>query len=89
MQRQAHDLGRIDDPGFHHVEIATALYLEAVIGFGPFQQFADDDRAILSGIGKDPPRRRLQCLAYDIDADLLVSVPRVQPIELIARIRDA
>ena len=32
LQCQAHDLGRIDDAGLHHVDIGAALRVEAVIG---------------------------------------------------------
>src|SRR5258705_5053463 len=74
LQRQTYDLGRIDDASLYHVDIGAALRVEAVIGLALLQELADDDRAILPGIGKNLLCRGLQCPAHNIDADLLVIV---------------
>ena len=43
----AHDLGRIDNPGRHHVLILARLRVKAVIRVMLVSQLADDDRALL------------------------------------------
>src|SRR5712671_2371408 len=70
LQRQTYDLGRIDDASLHHVDIGAALRVETMVGLALLQELADDDRAILSGLGKNLLCRGLQCPAHNIDADL-------------------
>src|SRR5271169_5739018 len=88
LQRQTYNLGRIYDACLHHVDIGAALRVEAVIGLALLQELADDDRAILSGIGKNLLCRRLQCPAHNVDADLLVIVLGVQPAKPLACIKE-
>ena len=41
LQRQAHDLSRVDDAGLHHVGIAALLRVISVVGVVFFQEPAD------------------------------------------------
>ena len=74
----AHDLGRVDDAGLHHVDILAGLGVEAVVGVVLVEQLADDDRAVDAGVLGDLAHRRLQRAADDVDADLLVVVVGLQ-----------
>ena len=76
LQREAHDLGRVDDAGLHHVDILAVLGVEAVVGVVLVEQLADDDRAVDAGVLGDLADRRLQRAADDVDADLLVVIAR-------------
>src|SRR5438309_1522555 len=60
LQRDAHDLGRIDDAGLDHVDILALLGVEAVIGALLLEQLADDERAVLTGIAGDLAGRHLE-----------------------------
>src|SRR3954453_8811545 len=88
LQRQAHDLGRVDDAGLDHVDVVAALRVEAVIGLALVQQLAGDDRALHSGIRENLPGRRLQCATHNIDANLLVVVFWVQLPEPLAGVEE-
>src|ERR1700730_5858418 len=88
LQRQTYDLGRIDDASLHHVDIGAVLRVEAVVGLALLQELADDDRAVLSGIGKNLLCRRLQCPAHNVDADLLMIVLGGQPTEPLACVKE-
>src|SRR6266568_2385340 len=74
LQRQAHDLGRVDDARLDHVDIGAALRVIAVIGVALFQELADDNRAVGASILENLPHRRMQRAADDVDADLLVVI---------------
>src|ERR1700730_10563304 len=78
LQRDPHDLGRIDNPGRHHVFVFARLRVIAEIRLVFVGQPPDDDRAFDPGILRDLPHRRLDRLADDVDADLLVVVGGVE-----------
>src|SRR5215831_8930623 len=81
LQCQPHDLGRIDDAGFHHVDVFEGLRVEAAVGVVGLEQLADHDRSIGSGVFDDLPNRRLQRTPDDVDADFLIAVLGRQPLE--------
>src|ERR1051325_8583471 len=91
LQRMAHDLGRVDDAGLDEVGELALLGIVAVIGVLALEELADHDRAVSPGVLGNLPRRPLQSLADDVDADLLVRVRRGQLVERLDRVeqRDA
>src|SRR3984893_7468032 len=74
LQRYPHDLGRIDNPGLHHVLVLARLCVKPEIRVVLVGQLADHDRALDPGILGDLTYRRLDGLSDDLDADLLVVV---------------
>jgi hypothetical protein len=85
LQRYPHDLGRIDNPGRHHVLVVARLCVIAEILVILIGQFTDDDRPVGAGILCDLPDRRLDGLANDLDADLLVVVCGFEGCQDLAR----
>ena len=79
LQRLTHDLGRVDDALREHVDVLAILGVEAEGVLVLLQDLADDDRAILTGIGRDLAGRGLRRLAHDLDAGLLVVVLTCAP----------
>src|SRR5271155_2394892 len=80
-----HDLGRIDDPGRDQILVLARLCVEAEIRVVLVGQPADDDRTLDSGILGDLPYRRLDGLADNLDADLLVVVGGIEAGQNLAR----
>ena len=74
LDRRTHDLGRVDDALGDQVAVLAGLRVEAVGVLILLQDLADDDRAVLAGIGGDLAGRSLDRLADDLDAVLLVFV---------------
>src|SRR5271165_6732588 len=84
LQCHPHDLGRIDDPGRHHVLVVARLRVIAEVRLVLVGQLADDDRALDTGILRDLPDWRLNRLADDVNPDLLVVVRGVESGENLA-----
>src|SRR5580700_45321 len=84
LQGLTHDLGRVDDALFHHVDVFAALGVEAERVVVVLEDLADDDGAVFTGIGGDLPGRSLQRLAYDVDAGFLVVVRSTHLLERLA-----
>ena len=74
LQRQPHDLGRVDDAGLHHVDIASLLRIETLIDIALFQELADNYRAVFAGILGNQASGITERPADDINTDLLVVV---------------
>ena len=60
------------------------LGVVAIAVLGVLEDLTEDHRAILTGVGEDLAGRRLQSLAHDLNADLLVFVIRLQRVEGLA-----
>jgi predicted ATPase len=69
----------------HHVDIFARLGVKAEIRVILFVQLTDHDRTLNAGILGDLPDRRLDRLADDVDADLLVMVRRIEGCQNFAR----
>ena len=78
LARYPHDLGRIDDPGRHHVLVVARLCVITEIWLVLVGQLADHDRAFDAGILGDLPYRPLDRFADDVNPDLLVVVRGVE-----------
>src|SRR5713226_7201325 len=52
------------------------------------EQLADDDRAVAAGVLDDLANRRMERAADDVDADLLVVIRRLQPLERLGRVEE-
>src|SRR5690606_5393229 len=74
LQRRAHDLSRIDHARLEHVAIFFGLRIEADHGVLFAQELAHHDRTFDTGIFGDLPKRGLERLLHDVDADSLVLV---------------
>ena len=81
LQGAAHHLGRVDDALGDQVAVGAGLGVVAPGVVGVLHDLADDDRAVLTGVAGDLPRRSLQGAANDVDADLLVLVLDVEAVE--------
>src|SRR5215203_4656061 len=91
LERGAHHLGGIDDPGGEHVDVLFGLRVEAeglrlVVG-----DPADHDRALDAGVLRDLTDRSLKRLEHDVDAGLDVRVLALETLHgrLGAQKRDA
>src|SRR5271169_1796767 len=58
MQRDAHDLRRVDDTGAHHVDILLGLSVEAISLRPVLGDLSDHDRAFHAGVFGDLPATR-------------------------------
>src|SRR5215470_16211320 len=74
LQRRAHDLGRIDDTGFDHVDVLFILGVEAISLRLLVHDLADNDRPFHAGVFRDLADRRFKSLEHDIDAGLDVRI---------------
>src|SRR5712692_8608801 len=74
LQRQAGDLGRVDDAHLDHVSILTGVRVEAVVFVLRLADFADDHRAFGSGVECDLASRLFESALHDTDADSFVIV---------------
>src|SRR4029077_12083321 len=68
LQRDAHDLGRVDDALGHQIAELAGLGVVAVSVGIVLQNLADHDRAILAGVDCDLARRPGDRLFDDLDA---------------------
>src|SRR5262249_54663704 len=80
-ERQAHDLGRVDDAGLDHVDILAFLRVVAPVRALVLVQLADDDGAVHAGFLGDQPGRYREGAAHDVDADLLISVLALEVLD--------
>src|SRR6202007_3001219 len=71
-------LGRIENPGRHHVLVIARLRVIAEIRIALVDQLADYDRTLDPRILRNLEYRRLDGLADDLDADLLVAIGRIE-----------
>src|SRR6516225_9039498 len=78
LQCYSDDLGRVDDPGRYQVLVVARLRVITKVRLVLVGQLANDDRALNAGILRDLPDRRLDSLADDVNADLLVVVHGVE-----------
>src|SRR5215471_18529056 len=67
LQRYSHDLGRIDNPGRHHVLVVAQLCVITEIRVAPVGQLTDDDRPVSAGVFRNLTNRQLEGLADDPD----------------------
>ena len=74
LQGDAHDLGGIDDALLDHVAVLVALRVVAERARSLVHHLADHDRALDAGVLRDLADRRLQGLAHDVDAGVLILV---------------
>src|SRR5208282_1237460 len=74
LQRDAHNLGRVDDPLGHQIAELAGLRVIAVSVGIVLQDLADHNRAILAGVDCDLARRPADRLFDDLDAVPLVLV---------------
>ena len=81
-------VGSMMPPGDQIAELA-GLGVEAPVVVGALEQLADDHRAVDAGILGDLPRRRLKRLADDVDAEALVVVGGLDPVERLERVAAA
>ena len=68
-------------PSADEIAVVAGLGVVAEAVLGVLQDLADDHRAVLAGVLHDLARRRLQRLAHDVDADLLVVVVGLEALE--------
>ena len=68
-------------PRRDQIAILVGLGVEAPVGVLALQQLADHHRAVEAGVLGDLPRRPLDRLADDLDADPLVVVGRLHAVE--------
>ena len=81
LDRRAHDLGRVDNAFGDEIAVFAGLRVEAVGVLVLVHDLADNDRAIGACIGRDLTGRRLDRLAHDVDAVLLVLVLSLDALE--------
>src|SRR5579862_8615335 len=74
LDRRAHDLGWVDDALGDEVAVFASLRVVAVVALILFQDLANHDRTVSAGVERNLARRRLDRLAHDVDAVLLVLV---------------
>src|SRR4029077_3970104 len=75
--------GRIDNALRDQVDIFAGLRVKAVGILVLFQDLADDDRAVFTGVDRDLASRPGQRLAHDLNAGLLVVVLGAQALEVL------
>src|SRR5439155_15840783 len=85
LDRRAHDLGRVDNAFGDQIAVFAGLRVEAVGVLVLVHDFADHDRAVCAGIGRDLTGRCLDRLAHDVDAVLLVLVFWAKTLEGLGR----
>ena len=81
LKRGAHDLGRVDDAELHEIAELAGLRVVAVTIFLRVEQLAHDDRAVAASVVDDLASRRLDRLAHDVDAGLLVGIGDLHGVE--------
>src|SRR5690606_5057571 len=77
-----------DNAGSRHFGVFTGLGVEAEGPAFLIEQLADDNRTVNTGVLRDLAARSLQRAANDLDADVLVFVGALQPVESTARIEE-
>ena len=81
LQREASDLGWVDDAGLDHVAELAGFRVEAEVVVLRFADAADDDRAFLSGVLGDLAHGLFEGALHDVDADGFV----IFELELVER----
>ena len=81
LDRRTHDLGRVDNAFGDEIAVFAGLRVEAVGILILVHDLADNDRSVRAGIDRDLARRRLDRLAHDLDAVLLVLVLGLDALE--------
>src|SRR2546426_5622355 len=74
LQREAGDLGWVDDTHLHHVAVLAGLSVEAEVFFLGVADPADHNSAFVAGIESDLPRRLLESAPHDACANGFVIV---------------
>src|SRR6266542_239469 len=72
LHRGARDLGGVDDPRLHQVDVLAGGRVEAVV-LGDLADLVDRDGPLEPGVGGDPVGRQLERLADDLGAGRLVA----------------
>src|SRR6266542_1862338 len=72
LHRGARDLGGVDDPRLHQVDVLAGGRVEAVV-LGDLADLFDRDGPLEPGVGGDPVGRQLERLADDLGAGRLVA----------------
>ena len=70
LQRRADHLGRIDHPSRDEVFVLLGLRVEPLVVLHLLHAL-HDDRAFVTGVGRNPSHRFFNGPADDVDADLL------------------
>ena len=73
LQREAHDLGRIDDAGLDEIAVHAAGCIEALVA-GAAAHTLDDNAVVEAGVVGDRPRRCLECTCEDLETGTLVTL---------------
>ena len=81
LKRRAHDLGRVDDTELHEIAELAGLRVVAVAIFLRIEQLANHHGAVAAGVVDDLARWRLDRLAHNIDAGLLVGIGDLHAVE--------
>ena len=82
LQRDAHDLGRIDDAGGHQVAVLIAVGVVAFVLALHLANAIDDHGAVDAGVVGDALQRIVQHVADDLRAERLVAFE----LELVERL---
>jgi hypothetical protein len=81
LKSGTHDFGRIDDPGRDKILKLTIPRIEAPERVSLFDQLADDNRSLNSGILRDLTRRRFDGTPDNLNSGTLILARSVEPIE--------
>src|SRR3954471_12331064 len=79
LQRRAHDLRRVDDASLDQILVGVGQRVEA-FRLLHLAHLLHHDRALVAGVGGDPPHRLLDGALHDVDADLLIAA-ELQAVE--------
>src|SRR5260370_31628958 len=74
LQRQASDLGGVDDAHLDHVAIVAGVRIEAVVFILRLADLADHHSAFVTGVQRDLASRLFESALHDADADSFVIV---------------
>ena len=74
LERDADDLGGVNNALLDHVAVLVALRVVAKRARPLVHDFADHDRALDTGVFRDLANGRLQCPAHDVDPGLLILI---------------
>src|SRR6266403_2067608 len=83
LDRNANHLGRVDDALRDQVAVFAGLRIEPVGVLILFEDLADDDGAVFTGVDRDLARGPGKRLAHDLDAGLLVVILGANALEVL------
>ena len=73
LKRGPNDFRRIDHAGLHQVFVRTRLRVEALVALHLFHTL-DDDRPLVSGVGRDPAQRLFDGATDNRRAEAFVAI---------------